>query len=205
MLSCFIIKVCYNRFTKGAIVVKNDDIFKEILTLDVRKTGGNEAKIVELYEKFHEHSNILYDFVLIYSDFMSKKKDYGTGDDMSMNEAHVLTDIVDNPGITVTELAKLWSKTTSALSQTVRKLINRDMIYRVNSKEDAKVFMLYPTQKAFEFNIAHKEYDVIDTIKTDKRLMRKFNPDELAIFFNVMKEYSNILHSVKAKESESNK
>nr|WP_245250847.1 MarR family transcriptional regulator [Youngiibacter multivorans] len=120
-----------------------------------------------------------------------------------MNEAHVLTDIVDNPGITVTELAKLWEKTTSALSQTVRKLINRDMIYRVNSKEDAKVFMLYPTQKAFEFNIAHKEFDVIDTIKTNKRLMKKFNPEELAIGYNVMKEFTDILREVKAKEAES--
>jgi len=75
------------------------------------------------------------------------------------------------------------------------------MIYRVNSKEDAKVFMLYPTEKAFDFNIAHKEYDVIDTIKTNKRLMRKYSPDELAIFFNVMKEYADILHKLKAKEA----
>jgi hypothetical protein len=85
----------------------------------------------------------------------------------------------------------------------VRKLINRDMIYRVNSKEDAKVFMLYPTQKAFEFNIAHKEFDVIDTIKTNKRLMKKFNPEELAIGYNVMKEFTDILREVKAKEAES--
>lgn len=183
--------------------MKNNDIFKEMLTLDVKRTDEDKSKVVELYEKFHEHSTILYDFVLIYSEFMSKKKDYGTGDDMSMNEAHVLTDIVDNPGITVTELAKLWAKTTSALSQTVRKLINRDMIYRVNSKEDAKVFMLYPTQKAFEFNIAHKEYDVIDSIKTYKRLMRKFNPDELAICFNVMKEFTDLLRKVKEREAES--
>ncbi|MBP1920607.1 MarR family winged helix-turn-helix transcriptional regulator [Youngiibacter multivorans] len=183
--------------------MKNDDIFKEMLTLDVRKTDEDKSKVVELYEKFHEHTSILYAFVLVYSEFMSKKKDYGTGDEMSMNEAHVLTDIVDNPGITVTELAKLWEKTTSALSQTVRKLINRDMIYRVNSKEDAKVFMLYPTQKAFEFNIAHKEFDVIDTIKTNKRLMKKFNPEELAIGYNVMKEFTDILREVKAKEAES--
>ena len=183
--------------------MKNDNIFKEMLTLDVRKTDEDKSKVVELYEKFHEHTSILYDFVLTYSEFMSKKKDYGTGDEMSMNEAHVLTDIVDNPGITVTELAKLWAKTTSALSQTVRKLINRDMIYRVNSKEDAKVFMLYPTQKAFEFNIAHKEFDVIDTIKTNKRLMKRFNPEELAIGYNVMKEITDILREVKAKEAES--
>jgi len=121
-----------------------------------------------------------------------------------MNEAHVLTDIVDNPGITVTELAKLWAKTTSALSQTVRKLINKGYDLQGElPRRIAKVFMLYPTQKAFEFNIAHKEFDVIDTIKTNKRLMKRFNPEELAIGYNVMKEITDILREVKAKEAES--
>lgn len=179
--------------------MKEKNIFKEIYDIENYKSDGDIDKVCELYDKISETVNVLYEFVLAYNDYMGTKRDYGTGDELSMNEAHVLTDIADNPGITVTELSKLWSKTTSALSQTVRKLINKDLIYRVNSKEDAKIFMLYPKQKAIEFSIAHKNYDILDIIKTNKRLLKKFTDQELITFYSVMEEYSKLLKESKQK------
>ena len=58
-----------------------------------------------------------------------------------MTEAHILTDIVDFEGITATELSKKWRKTRSAISQTIKSLLKKEYIYRVNSKDDAKFFI----------------------------------------------------------------
>lgn len=190
------------KLKKGEMYLKENNIFKELYNIENYKADESPDKTNELYNRINEHVNVLYDFVLTYSDYMNTKKDYGSGENLTMNEAHVLTDIADNPGITVTELSKLWGKTTSALSQTVRKLINRELIYRVNSKEDAKVFMLYPTQRAIEFSLAHKRYDILDIIKTTKRLMRKFTDEELMIFHNVMEEYTKLLEQRKNKNKE---
>jgi len=163
----------------------------EIDNYDVASIDLEETNF--LFGKMDSYASAIYKFVLIYTDYINTKRDYGTGEELSMMEAHVLTDIADNPSITVTELAKSWVRTTSAISQTVRKLINKDLVYRVNSKEDAKVFMLYPTERALEFSFAHKKYDILDIIKTNKRLMHKFTEDEINIFHNVLEEYTNLL------------
>lgn len=173
--------------------MNEDRTLTKIKTIDLDKEIMSVEEIIKFYDRLGEYNNVTYDFVLNYSEYMNRKKDYGTGDEISMNEAHVLTDIADNPGITVTELAKIWCKTTSALSQTVRKLIKRDFIYRVNSTEDAKVFMLYPTEAAKEFNIAHKRYDVINTIEMQKNLMKKFTEDDMDLFRDILKEYTRLL------------
>lgn len=176
-----------------------NNIYKELLNVKNYVPSDDNIETNEFYKKINENITVLYEFVLAYNDYMNTKRDYGTGEELSMTEAHVLTDIADNPGITVTELSKLWNKTTSALSQTVRKLIKKDLIYRVNSEEDAKIFMLYPTQKAIEFSIAHKKYDIIDIIKTNKRLLKIFSDQDLIIFHNVMKEYTKLLKEGKEK------
>lgn len=150
--------------------------------------------------KLMDNLNCLSKFVLTYSDYIFKSRDYGTGDFLSMMEAHVLTDIVDNPGTTVTELAKVWDRTTSAISQTVRKLIRNDYVYRVNCQDNARVFFLYPTEKAKVFAAAHKEYDKRGTIESRLQLLEKFTEEEVEIFYAVMEEFTKIIQKANKAE-----
>ena len=60
-----------------------------------------------LFQKLNKDYSKVYKFVLAHYDYIYSSRDYGTGEILSMMEAHVLTDIVDSPGTTVTELAQI--------------------------------------------------------------------------------------------------
>lgn len=184
----------------GGTVMKENNISKKTLSIKDNQISNEDiTEVNELFEKLSKNANVLYNFVLAYTDYINTKRDYGTNEELSMMEAHVLTDISDNPGITVTELSKTWDRTTSAISQTVRKLIKKDLVYRINSKEDAKIFFLYPSEKAKAFSVAHKKYDNINIVETNKHLLKKFTMEDLCIFHNIMDEYTKLLKQNKHK------
>lgn len=158
----------------------------------------DENAVNQHFAKLNEQFEILYKFVWLYSSYSNQKKDYGSGEGkLSVVEAHVLVDIVENPGITVGELSQKWKKTPSALSQTVKTLINGDYVYREISNKNAKFFYLQPTKKAKKFTLFHKRFDNIDTVKTFRTLMKKFTSKEIETFFQVMQEYSQLIISKK--------
>ncbi|MET3617637.1 DNA-binding MarR family transcriptional regulator [Peptoniphilus olsenii] len=152
----------------------------------------------EASKKFDKLNKIMipiYNFILAYSNYFNKRRDYGKGPKMTMIEIHILTQISDNPGITVTELAKIWNITTSAISQTVRKLIKQELIYRKNSTTDGKVFHLFTTALGKEVSISHKKCDNVDIVKTNKKLLEKFSVDDLIKFNEICEFYYNILYN----------
>lgn len=163
---------------------------------------GNESEdiINSKYEILNAFESVLYDFVLSYSNYMNIPKDYDVGKPFSMVEIHVLTDILDNPGITVTELAKKWKKTNSAISQTVKKLLNSEYIRRVNNKENRKYFFLYVTDLGYEIAMKHKKFDIVEIIKTNKSLAKKFSAEEIILFNEILKEYTSLLNKGFNKE-----
>lgn len=67
-----------------------------------------------------------------------------------MLEIHALTDIIDNPGITVTEIANKWRRTTSAISQIVKMFHEEKLVRRVRNRQDGKINNLYATDKGKE-------------------------------------------------------
>lgn len=163
------------------------------MTLPSNEELKRILKTEDPIEKMKNNLNSTSNFVLTYNDYINSPRDYGTGDFLSMMEAHVLTDIVDNPGTTVTELSKVWDRTASAISQTVRKLMKKDYVYRVNSEDNARVFFLYPTEDAKEFAKAHAEYDREGTIRNRMNLLKKFSEEEIETFYKVMEEYTRLM------------
>ena len=146
------------------------------------------------YKELSKIMDPMYDFILAYSYYYSTRRYYGSTDiKLTMIEVHILTDIYDNPGITVSQLATQWNRTTSAISQSVRKLIKWDLVYRKNSPTDGKVYNLYTTEKGEELSINHKKYDNVDIIKTRKRLLKEFSVEELVAFDNVARAYTALL------------
>lgn len=151
----------------------------------------------ELYHSFaqlDEKMNIIYKFVLGYNDYINMRHNYNAEVELTMLEAHVLTDICDHPGTTVTTLAAVWNRSVSATSQTVRRLMARELVTRENAPDNGKVFYLYPTEKGVKASDQHKRYDVEDTIKTIKTLLHDLSFEEIETMFKAMEKYVDLLH-----------
>ncbi|CAM3332905.1 MarR family winged helix-turn-helix transcriptional regulator [Vagococcus fessus] len=142
----------------------------------------------------NRHNNI-YQFVMLYYNYIISKHDYGTGDLVSMIEAHTITYIEENPGTTVSELAVYWKKTKGAISQTVTKLVEKGFVKKEQSPDSAKTYLLYVTEEGFKLSKAHKMYDIIDIAKTLDQLLETCSVDEIESFFKVIKEYRILIEN----------
>lgn len=175
----------------------------EVEILKARICESEDKNLVnERYSKLNGIMEAMYDFVLAYSNYYSIRRDYGSGDKFTMIEVHILTEIYDSSGITVTELAEKWCRTTSAISQIVRRLMKWELINRVNNEKNGKVYNLTVTKKGEELVLLHKKYDNLDIVKTRKKLLKKFTVEELIAFDKICKEYTNILRNKQEKEKE---
>lgn len=178
---------------------------EEILNMHIDE-NEQPYDIEENFYKLNKNFSILYNFVLSYNSYSNRLQTYNySNESLSMIEAHILLDIISNPKITVTALSVKWKKTTSAISQTLKKLIQKGYVIREISSENAKFFHLYPTQKAKEFTLYHKHYDNIDIVKTIKKLHKNSSIEEIVAFYKVMNNFIEILdESSREKKSLSN-
>ena len=157
----------------------------------------------ELYRSFQtldEKMNIIYQFVLGYNDYINMRHNYTSEVELTMLEAHLLTDICDHPGSTVTSLAAAWDRSVSATSQTVRRLMAKELVTRENAPDNGKIFYLHPTEKGLRASDQHKRYDVEDTIKTVKRLLKEMPFEEVETMFRSLERYVELLRDGAKKE-----
>lgn len=152
-----------------------------------------EEQIHQNYQVLNGMANKVYQFVLAYSYYLNTRRDYGTGDKLTMLEAHIMTDIFDHPGITVSTLAQEWKRSNSSISQVVGRLIEWGYVEKINNSDNARFFNLYVLPKGKNFVLNHKHYDNIDIIKLHKTLLKDFSPEELATFYNVLMRYQELL------------
>ncbi len=152
-----------------------------------------EDALHTLFETFNERMMTVYLFVLKYNDYINNRHNYGADAALTMLEVHLLTDICDHPGSTVTSLAANWSRSVSATSQTIRKLMQKGLVTRTNSREDAKVFFLHPTEEGVRVSEMHKRYDVRDTVKTLKSLRHSLTAKEIEAMFKGLDVFIGLL------------
>lgn len=149
----------------------------------------------EKYDELNKRANILYKFVIMYSDFMKIAHDYGTGEIVNMVEIHTLAAIAENPGVTVTEVAQMWNRTKGAVSQNVAKLEKRGLIERKKENGNAKNVHLYITKKGKMLDLAHKKYDLNEYVWVDKILRNDFTDEEVNVFYKIMQRYIELLQA----------
>lgn len=158
----------------------------------------NDAKdVIQENVKYHElnsKANIIYKFVMNYSDYIKAVRDYGTGDIINMVELHTLTVIEENPGITVTEVSLEWNRTKGAVSQIIAKLEKRNFIIRKKEDGNARNVHLYATDKGKILSKAHKAYDIKELTWANKILQNSFTNKEIDAFYKVMKRYTELLN-----------
>jgi DNA-binding MarR family transcriptional regulator len=88
----------------------------------------------------------------LYSVISRKPVDYGTGDLLYFTEIHTITTVGKNREINMTHLAEKMGVTRGAISQTIRKLVSKNLVFKSNSK-NKKEFNLKLSEKG---QIAYK-------------------------------------------------
>ena len=94
----------------------------------------------------------------LYSVIGRKPKDYGTGDLLYFTEIHTITMVGKNKEINMTRLAESMGVTKGAISQTIRKLVHKNLILKSNStnkkefnlKLSPKGKTVYKEQESFQ-------------------------------------------------------
>jgi DNA-binding MarR family transcriptional regulator len=94
----------------------------------------------------------------LYSVISRKPKDYGTGDLLYFTEIHTITMVGKNRQINITQLAEMMGVTKGAISQTIRKLVNKDLIVKSNTNNRKEINLrlsdkgkiVYRGQKSFQ-------------------------------------------------------
>ena len=154
---------------------------------------ASKKLIDQTYAEFSRYADELYEFVICYNDYIYQAHDYGNGDPIKMVEVHTLTMIEDHPGITVSELAKLWRRTKGTVSVNVTALEQKGYIYRQKEGNNAKVVHLYPTEKGVELSTIHKAYDNLDIAQTQRDLLKHCTRQDLDSFYKVVHIYLQLL------------
>lgn len=131
----------------------------------------------------------LYRFVVLYYTHSAKSKDYGYGPPVTTVEAHTTTKIDDQPGITISQLAAHYNRTSSAMSQLVSKLEKKGLVVR-KLVSDLRNTHLYTTPVGKEFCRVHRLYDCEGARKTRDDLAEHCSQDEIDTFFKVLREFS---------------
>lgn len=153
----------------------------------------HEPGINEAYQKLSKRADMLYDFVNRYHNYMYGSHHYGAEQKFNMMEIHTLTYIEDHPGVTITELAKNWRKTKSALSQAVKKLVDNGYVEKRHGEKNSKSILLYVTPKGKDLSYVHKAYDVADITQTSSYLNAKCGEADVEAFYRVLATYIQLL------------
>lgn len=147
-------------------------------------------------------SELIHDYTMRYYERNMRKLDYGTGEHYTSVEVHILEKIYLHPGITVTQLAVLTSRSKGAVSQIVTKLCDKGLVVRKaqtgngtgDSGESAgKKRTLWLTEKGEELNQRHISYDEDNFKMFLDALAESYSSDQLDAFFKVMETCLHLL------------
>lgn len=157
-----------------------------------------EKKIDDIYQQITPQTELLYRFVLQEYSVIVMHKDYEW---LSPNplpipltsvEVHTLTMIEDNPGITISEVAVKWDRTKSTVSENIKKLEQKKLIYRVQDEKDAKIKRLYLTERGLEISRAHKAADCQGILTMNQTILERCSQEDLNTFYRVMEIYYQV-------------
>lgn len=82
----------------------------------------------------------------LYTVINRKPKDYGTGDLLYLTEVHTIKMVGQNEDLNMTGLAEIMGVTKGAISQTIRKLVSKNLIIK-ESGNNRKEFSLRLSDK----------------------------------------------------------
>lgn len=115
--------------------------------------------------------------------------DYGTGEQYTPMEVHMLKYIIDHPGKTVTELSLEWDKTKAAISQMLKRMAAKGLIRWGDAPDSRKKQLCFATPKGEGLDRLHQDYDTEVFGKTLSMMRDGCSEEELALCFHVLEEF----------------
>ncbi len=135
----------------------------------------------------------LYNFTALMNVHVQHKNCSMLEPELTMTEVHTLVDLLDNPGMTSSELSKMYKKTRGAVCQIISKLEKSGCVIKKPYKANGKKLQLFLTDKGQEIAKEHKQYDVQALKGTLTRLLEKCSEEEILSFYKVLEVYNEIL------------
>ena len=118
--------------------------------------------------------------------------DYGTGEMYTPVEVHMLKYIKDHPGKNVTQLSAEWDKSKAAISQMLKKMEQKELIYKENPADNFRKQCFFVTGKGQELCRYHKDYDTKVFGQTLQMLKEFCTDNEIDICFSVLEKYTKV-------------
>ena len=115
--------------------------------------------------------------------------DYGTGVMYTPVEVHMLKYIKDHPGKNVTQLSAEWDKSKAAISQMLKKMEQKKLIYKENPADNFRKQCFFVTEKGQELCGCHEKYDTKVFGETLQMLKELCTEDEIDVCFSVLEKY----------------
>lgn len=143
----------------------------------------------------YKKSSLIHDYTTIYVTRNTKLHDYGNGEYYSATEMHILEKIYFNPGITVTEIAKMNNCTKSAVSQSVSKLEKKGLITKTPQECHGKRISLWATAEGKQLTKLHIKYDNDHTAEFFRPISEHYTSEQLDAFFKIMEACLCLLRS----------
>lgn len=149
-----------------------------------------------------QKSELIHDYIMRYYDRNMRKLDYGTGECYTAVEVHILEKIYLHPGITVTQVAALTSRTKGAISQIVTKLCDKGLVVRSAQTDSGgeelsgtprKKRSLWLTDKGRELNQLHITYDESNAKMFFDEVSQHYTSEQMDAFFKIMETCFHLL------------
>ena len=118
--------------------------------------------------------------------------DYGTGEMYTPVEVHMLKYIQNYPGKNVTQLSVEWDKSKAAISQMLKKMEKRELIYKKNPADNFRKQCLFVTEKRQELCRYHEKYDTKVFGETLRMLEELCTEDEIEVCFSILEKYVKV-------------
>lgn len=149
----------------------------------VKENGGKiQGRALSGYDR----AELLFDFAVAYADGVNLVRDFGNGKEYSPAEVHMITRIAENPGITVTELARRGNRTKGAISQVVKRLEEKGLVEKRKAAENCSRTLLYATEEGRRLGQCHKERDQRRIERMEKELETQVGREALDQFYDVL-------------------
>ena len=118
--------------------------------------------------------------------------DYGTGEMYTPVEVHMLKYIKDHPGKNVTQLSGEWDKSKAAISQMLKKMEQKELIYKENPADNFRKQCFFVTGKGLDLCGFHEKYDTKVFGETLQMLKELCTEAEIDICFSVLEKYTKV-------------
>lgn len=115
--------------------------------------------------------------------------DYGDGEKLYPVEAHILSSIAEHPGTFVTELAREWNRTKGTISQILKKLESKNLVYRKYESRDKRKASLYVSEEGMRLHQAHVAYNTKSYERFFDELTKYYSRAQIWQTFEVLEKW----------------